>query len=287
MSDLDHLTHSGDPLEKAVIRLAGEALQSVLVPYSHIWAKYVLHARIGAGEFVDEFLLKFAASHYTALVRLYNALEFRHSIHNLCAESGPQEDGETLLKLQASTSAFWWSLGAAVDNLGKALEQFPGSTLRGRDAGIELLISSHVYISYIYGRRTQLIHSRVIPIGTDQGYPVSDTRYLDGKHRSTLPAETNWSLDYKSPSDLDASYEGLWNEAVQSLTSAWWAAKTFLDDVKKPQTSNKSLKEVKQISDYFGQLRGHVIQTDTSQSPGQSNYLQGPGPSGLYPGGGW
>ncbi|MFO0906844.1 MAG: hypothetical protein U0835_00490 [Isosphaeraceae bacterium] len=287
MNDLDQLTLSGDPLEKAIIRLAMDDLQAVLSPYSQIWAKYVVPARIQAGEFVDPFLLKFAASHYTALVRLFNAREFRRSISDLCAQSGPQEDGEVLLKLQASTAAFWWSLGATVDNLGKALEQFPGSTLKKRDAGIELLGKGNDYIDFIYARRTQLIHSRLVPIGTEAGYPVSDPSYLDGKNRSVLPAETNWSEDFNSPVDLDTSYGRWWDEAVRALETAWWASRAFLDDVRKPQQTNKSAAAEKEISEYFEKVRGPVIRTDTSRASWLSIDSGGPGASGCPPRRNW
>ena len=291
MSDMDRLTQSGDPLERAIIRLAGEELQSVLDPYAQIWAKYVVPDRITTGEFVGAVSLEFAASHYTALVRLYNAWGFREAISQTCAESTPEDDGALLLKLQASTAAFWWSLGATVDNLGKALEEFPGSPLKERDAGVRHLSNEIEYVRYLYGRRTQLIHSRIIPIGTVKGYPVSDSRYLDGPHRMALPGETNWKRDFNSPQDLDRFYDDRWKEALKELASAWWKVKSSLDGIKPPKRSATPVEGDKLIAEYFGRVQKPAPPVTTVYASGyvpppRPLYPDGPGPSGMPPAGG-
>jgi hypothetical protein len=135
MSELDQLGQSGDPLEQAIVRLAGEELRAVLVPYSQIWTKYVVPNRISQGETVEKVWLRFAASHYTALIRVYNARSFHKEIQRICSQCFDINDGDFLLDQHAATAAFWWSLGSAVDNLGDAIEGIPGCTLKGQDAG--------------------------------------------------------------------------------------------------------------------------------------------------------
>ena len=114
--------------------------------------------------------------------------------------------------------------------LGQALEQFPGSTIeRGRDGGANLLKTEKPFLKYLYQRRTQLIHSRVVPIAMDTGYAVFDYGYLDGKRREALPASTEWKSEFRTRDDLNKFYGGTWAETKTELASAWHSVRRLLN----------------------------------------------------------
>jgi hypothetical protein len=199
MTNLKMLVNLGDPLERAIVRESSDELSGILVPYSDIWQCYVQPARLGRGEILKSEWMQFGGSHYTALIRTHGALSFYKQITALCKRGGSEDDGTLLLGLHAATSGFWWSLGSLVDNLGQAIEQFPGSTIeKGRDGGANLLKTEKPFLKYLYQRQTQLIHPRVVPIEVDTGYAVFDYGYLeDKKRREELPPATEWKTEFR------------------------------------------------------------------------------------------
>ena len=108
----------GDPLERAIVRESSDELGGILLPYSDIWRGYVHPTRLGDGEILRSEWMLFGGSHYTALIRAYNAFGFYKEIIALC-DTRHEDDGALLLGLQSATSGFWWPLGALVDNLAR------------------------------------------------------------------------------------------------------------------------------------------------------------------------
>ena len=128
MTNVEILGTYGDQIERAIVRESSNEMASFLAPYSDIWKSYVMPFRVGRGEVLRPEWLPFGGSHYSALVRVHNVLTFYNEIELLHDQGQEGENGHLMLKLQACTGAFWWSLGSAVDNLGHALRLFPGST---------------------------------------------------------------------------------------------------------------------------------------------------------------
>ena len=116
------LQAEGDPLER-VITCFADLLAPVIYTYANVWADIVRPQRQGDGSVVQESWMPFAGSHYTALIRLYHALQSKLAIE---AVSQQFEDGdlraELLLDAHAHTAAFWENLGSCIDNLALALE---------------------------------------------------------------------------------------------------------------------------------------------------------------------
>ena len=239
MSNIEMLGKFGDPLERAIVRESIDELGWILKPYSDIWRAYVQPNRIGAGETLMREWMLFGGSHYTALIRAHNALGFYKGIVTLCERGGSEDDGTLLLGLQSATSGFWWSLGALVDNLGQALERFPGSEIgrkgdreaseKDRDPGANLLKTEKPFLKYLYQRRTQLIHSRVVPIAMDTGYAMFDYGYLDDERREALPAATEWKSEFRTREDLDKFYADTWERAKTELAASWHLLRRKID----------------------------------------------------------
>ncbi|MDR3620490.1 MAG: hypothetical protein P4L85_14160 [Paludisphaera borealis] len=230
MDSIKLLGTSGDPMERAIVEGSMEELGGILSPYADIWARYVFSTRLGTGEFVKDGCVDFASSHYTALIRAHNALGFYNQIKSLCEVGDLGSDGMLLLELQANISAYWWALGALVDNLGQTLENFPGSTAVGlQDAGLKLLKAENAHMKYLYERRTQLIHSRIVPITVHADRAVFDYRYLDGKRREVLPASTEWKTEFTTPGEVGIFYSERWVETKRELANAWHAVRRILD----------------------------------------------------------
>jgi hypothetical protein len=231
LKPIEQLERYGDPLEKGILTIAFDEFCGLLEPYAGIWSRYIVAHRIGDGSHVNDRRMNFASSHYSALIRIHNAWGALQRIRDLTAECISDSDGAALLNLQASTASFWWALGSAVDNLGQAVEAFPGSTLTGQDAGKKFLAGKVEYLGYLYDRRTQQVHSRIVPIGAAEGCSAFDYRYMDRGHRSALPKHTEWTQDFNSPKDLEHFYDERWHEAKRELSRAWWAVTQFLDEI--------------------------------------------------------
>jgi hypothetical protein len=267
MTNIELLGKYGDPLERAIVRDSMDELVTILFPYAGIWTRYVEPTRIGTGEILKPDWMTFGSSHYTALVRIHNALGFYKEIGELCALAGDEDDGALLLKLQSRTAAFWWAIGAVVDNLGHALRSFPGSPFKN---GTDDLLFVRAGCKYLYNRRTQLIHSRVVPIGIDTGYAVFDDTYLDGKHREALPASTDWKTEFKNRKDLGEFYDAKWREAKTELASTWH----FLQE-KTVETASRTTQEYRAYS-FEARSSPVVVTAATSACPP----MIAPGPSG-------
>ncbi len=235
------LQQRGDDLESAIIGDGAGALASIIAPYAAIWRHHVLPNRIRIGNFATNKYARFASSHYSALIRLHNALRFKNLIVEKCSvyESG----GNDQLELHAHTAGFWWSLGACLDNLGHAISDFPGSTIKdgeGKDAGRTHLCLKMPFLGYLYDRRTQQIHSRIVPIGAKDDYPLFSYDYLDAKDRDNLPASTEWKDNFSTPQGLAEFYEERWAEAVREFTNGWCYLRTLLDSFAKVGDEERS-----------------------------------------------
>ena len=241
---MDHiaiLQRRGDDLERAIIGDGAGPLASVVAPYASIWWRYVLPNRIGIGNFATNEYARFAGSHYSALIRLHNALKFKDKIIDLCADY--QSGGDDQLELHANTGGFWWSLGSCVDNLGHAISEFPGSTIvdsEGKEAGKNHICDRFQFLAYAYSRRTQQIHSRILPIGAKDDYPLFSYEYLDGKDRTNLPASTDWKDEFSTPQRLAEFYEDRWAEAVKEFTNTWCYLLNLLNGFSKEKKDEQS-----------------------------------------------
>jgi hypothetical protein len=235
----------GDNLERAIRNEPRGELLPILDPYSEIWGKYVLPNRTPTAESAKGHFRQFAGNHYSALIRLQNASVFKDRIDAICCEKC---EGKELLAIQADTAAFWWSLGAVIDNLGQAIQNFPGIDLaanpddtdeHAQSRGKKYICGVVEHLDYIYNRRTQQIHSRIIPIGTIGGYPHVDPQYFDGPHKTALPKYTDWREEYNNPQDLAKEYDEQWQKALKAMLHTWNHMRCLFADTAKKAKDKK------------------------------------------------
>src|SRR5262249_14763470 len=96
-------------------------------------------------------------------------------------------------------------------------------------------------LGFIYDPRTTQIHSRVIPIGSIDGHPHVDKRYLDLPRRENLPKYTDWQEAYDNPQDLAQEYDEQWHNASRALLKAWNHIRCVFADAVKKAGEKKSI----------------------------------------------
>ena len=248
-SNLKLLHDAGDPLEKIICR-AVEPLFPVISPYARVWAQHIYPRRIGDGSQVITDWMPFAGSHYTALIRLYHAYCAKQQLLAQCKHAEimknqkPTVDDYTLLlEVHATCAAFWENLGSAVDNFGHVWDDarrilLGNAKKAGATEGDEPIsykdISREKYplLNYAYDRRTQFIHSVLVPNRFQEGLVVFNLRHYDAKATVWLTdTETIEAIDYKVAQD--------WPDVLKELGLAWERLFSWLQskDKSRPESS--------------------------------------------------
>jgi hypothetical protein len=170
--------------------------------------------------------MNFAGSHYTAMIRVFHAWQDVTDLRNLCAAEVVPHDGSTLLAIQEACSGFWWNLGSAVDNLGHALDDVPGIPL-GK-SGKDFLDAKYPQLGYVYDRRTQVVHSRMVPLFVDDGMVCFNAEFLSASRPELVPKVTDWKATYTGQELVHDFYVRVWQTFLQEATSAWWHLHSLL-----------------------------------------------------------
>jgi len=219
------LTRWGDTLERLVAQEQQTAPQvstsivQLLYPYSGVWFRHVLPRRdpqdLSRLAAEHTAWAQFASSHYTALVKLYNALLKLRDMQSCSHEvaHGLGRHAELLIRAHDSFSGFWENLGSAIENLGRAFEDAPVLNYPPR-SGLRMLQANYASISNAYDRRTQAIHYSIVPLGFDDGALVFNERHLDEK-------ETTWSTTRYTAEWVDEYLIQVWQKVTTELVSVW------------------------------------------------------------------
>jgi hypothetical protein len=159
------LNQVGDPIERHITQYA-EHVSNVLFPYAGIWVDHILVRRKpGDPSFVGDDWMLFAGSHYTALIRVFQAFGKHREILRCCDAFGQgNTDPGLLLKVHDAVAGFWEHIGSAIDNLALCFEDAPCISMREGD-GRKHIQQRYPVLGQDYNRRTQFIHSRLIPKG--------------------------------------------------------------------------------------------------------------------------
>lgn len=224
------LENEGDPFEKVIARSV-DSLHPVLYPYALVWGEHIRPRRLRGGAEVDEQWMAFGGSHYTALIRLYHAYRAKQVLLGLCKELGdtrdlvPQVDCyEALLEVHAVCAAFWENVGAAIDNFAHSWDDarrllVGNAKSRGAQgdepiSGKTISHSKYPSLSKAFARRTQYIHSRLVPKFLEGGKAQFNLRHYDDERTVWLPETTELRV-------LDVEIEARWSEVLAELGGAW------------------------------------------------------------------
>lgn len=119
----------GDPLERQILTRR-EDLDEVLRPYAEIWSQFVYPRQEDLQSLAaEDRWVRFAGSHYTALISVDLALEKLRRIMQICHQlEGPAtaaEDPQLVLELYDVTEGFWRHTDRSARFLLYAIEDAP------------------------------------------------------------------------------------------------------------------------------------------------------------------
>ncbi len=217
------LCQQGDPIERRIC-LDQAVLAPVIYTYASIWADFVFPKRVGDGSTVVPEWMPFAGSHYTAIARLYHAYRAKLHLANLSARlADGQRDADLLIDAHATTASFWESLGSCIDNLALAHEDMRLIDQLGAEEDEKVEGSGgrkHLKLKYptireAYDRRTQFIHSRLVPQKVEDGALGFNVRLLQTK-------ETHWPARHGIEEEfVEEFHNEFWSDFLVELGNAW------------------------------------------------------------------
>jgi hypothetical protein len=163
----------------------------------------------------------FAGSHYTALIRVFHALGKYRAILRCCHEFGDGNRSlEPLLGVHDAVAGFWEHIGSAIDNLALCFKDAPCLALGERE-GSKYLQKRYAFLDHCYDRRTQLIHSRLIPKGLDGGICYFNVRLLERK-------SSDWREQFERREIVEDHYTDHWHRFLGEIGDAWEHLRNWL-----------------------------------------------------------
>jgi hypothetical protein len=122
-------------------------------------------------------------------------------------------------------------MGSAVDNLGHALTDAPVGLCK-KD-GKDYLVKKYTQLGYVYDRRTQFIHSRIVPLIVDGGMATVYKELLAASLPELSPKYTDWDKKYTRQELLQDFYNETWQSFLKELGDAWWYLRSRLQEADK------------------------------------------------------
>lgn len=289
------LARSGDPIEKEICKHV-DALRLVLQPYSEVWFNHVMLRREGDNSRVEKDWMNFAGSHYSALLRVYHAWKALQKLNEYAAHEVPADRvGAFLLDVHQEWAAFWEHIGSAIDNLALACQDSVPPVIK--DDAREVLMKGDDQINYAYNRRTQFIHSRIVPATIHEGIVTFRIRIAEQRHRHLEPKESRWDLPYDQELVLGDVLPKEWDIFLRAMEKNWYWLLSRLRDVDEGRSkimkvkfhgiSSEDLRKVVlnapdgMVPISNTEFRRMGTQKTTPMEGIASQIAQGPGPSGV------
>lgn len=230
----------GDPLEQEICRHVDQ-LRVVLQPYTEVWFNHIVVRRIKDNSCVEEAWMNFAGSHYSAILRVFHAYRSLNVLNNYALREVTKDDlGVFLLDVHREWASFWENIGSAIDNLALAFQDSIPPMIK--DDARDVLTDKYEDLGYAYDRRTQFIHSRIVPASSRDGLLTFRVRTTDRTHRHLEPKETNWDLPYDKELAIGDVLPEEWNKFLVAMSNAWYWLVSELrsKDQSRPKAVEKS-----------------------------------------------
>ncbi len=224
----DVLEALGDPVEKSIARRTNDGFRGIdvlVVPYATIWSEDILPRRLPDDKSrVENGWMNFAGSHYSAIIKVYSAAKALDRIAAMCQVEAEPYDGDFLLELHEKCDQFWRDMGSAIDNLGACFTWAP--VVKEKEPGKDYLCGRDKtdVLRFIYDRRTQYIHSRVVPVGATAAgvtFRFEQIEGLTGNYANS-PKSTDWEQVFTKERLLDDYCLAVWEKFRTSMSDAWW-----------------------------------------------------------------
>jgi hypothetical protein len=229
-SNMQRLAQEGDPFERLI---SGESVSlfQVLSPYARVWLHHIFPRRVGDGSHIVEEWQPFASSHYTALIRLYHAYCSKKELISLCTlaqkvdhNKTTAQDYELLLRIHSTCAAFWENLGSSIDNFAHAWDdarrlflvnaKTVGENGDEKISGRTISPDEFPQLSYAFDRRTQFIHSVLVPKKFLDGQVIFNLRHYDEE-------KTTWLKGVEEIEAIDTQIETDWESILKEFGGAW------------------------------------------------------------------
>jgi hypothetical protein len=241
--------------------------------------------------------MNFAGSHYSAIVRVFHARDALKKLEPLVLCQPKDEDlGRILLDVHREWASFWEHIGSSVDNLALAFQDSVPPIIKGD--GREVLMRKYEGVAYAYNRRTQFIHSRIVPAMVKDDMVQFRARITERREPRIEPKESRWDLPYDSEHVLGDILEAEWNKFITVMTDVWSWLRTELGDrdeaakvIKAKKLSGASSRQTQALYMEIPDERMPIsnismptkvrIETQEVKTP---DFLNAPRPSGQGPG---
>lgn len=206
----------GDPLERVIV-CHFDQLQPALAPYAGIWYQFIepLRLRDNPSRVPDEWMA-FAGDHYTAIIRVYHAYKsYLRLLAGVQRIEGGDSSAEVLLDVHDATASFWEHIGSVIDNLGMCYKDAPG--IKARRLHRDIVAPEGSWLGEAYDRRTQFIHSRIVPKGLwGNDTVVFNLRAFDAK-------EGVWAPTVVHEEVVSDYYKATWQRFLHEIGGQWSA----------------------------------------------------------------
>lgn len=212
----------GDPLERVIV-LSHASLHQVVYPYAAIWVDHIEPRRLkdNPSKVVPEWM-DFAGSHYTAMIRVFQASQKLDAMKRLLGALADGNDSAlALIELHDLTAGFWEHIGACIDNLSACWSDAP--VLRVAKPKENIVAPDGSRLDWMYDRRSQFIHSRIVPKNILEGATFFNVRLFDNKR-------TDWSSEYRREELVEDTYPDLWMEFLDLISTEWQKLRARLRD---------------------------------------------------------
>ena len=153
-----------------------------------------------------------------------------------------------------------------------------GTKIKGRD----YLTGKYEDLDYAYDRRSQFIHSRVVPTTTFEGAAVFRIIKSEAYHRHLEPKNSRWDVEYDGEIFLADTFPKEWERFLTAVSSAWWHLRNQVDQADMDRLTNNDENARSKRSSRLssgGMRKANIDDPESRQVPPLSGF-DGPPPSG-------
>ena len=134
----------------------------------------------------------------------------------------------------------------------------------------------------ISARRSQFIHSRVVPTTTFEGAAVSRIIKSETYHRQLEPKNSCWDVEYDGEIFLADTFPKEWERFLTAVSRAWWHLREQVDQADTNRLTNNDENARSKPSSRLsigGMRKSNIDDAESRQVPPLSGF-DGPPPSG-------